>query len=882
VLNMRKISSRFLCLIVLVLLAGVSLGWAQKSNVLVITSNKHVLAPALSKHTSISAETERMGSLAVEPGKGLLTRFEDEEEMSAKDRDEEEDRVIDRGATLRYSPMAAPDSVRQESAASATLSTTPGENFIGVGNGANPCPNNFVSPDPNGAVGPTQFVQWVNFCFAVFNKSTGALEFGPAASNSLWSSLGGPCAANDNFDTSAQYDKLAGRWVMFMPVTVNPTTLCVAVSTTSDAVNTQWNLYSFLVPSREDPDYPKLGVWPDAYYVSYNQFGLNGFVGPAACALDRTDMLAGKTAAAMQCFTKVGAVYGDLLPSDVDGTTPPPVGTPNYFMNFDSNYQSLDLWQFSVNWTNPSLSTFTGPTNIPVAAFAGPCGDDPIINLQSAGGACIPQSGTSQMLNSYGDRLMYRLAYRNLGSSQVLLVNHAVNPGVSGVISGVRWYELQNTGSGFTLFQQGTYAPDTSSRWMGSIAMDKAGDIALGYSVSSSSMSPSIRYTGRVPTDPLGTMEGEYDILSSQGVTSASETGRPNWGDYSSMAIDPSDDCTFWFTAEYMPATGGHWTSRIASFSFPNCSGSQTPSFTVSATPSSQTVNPGGSTTYTVTATPVDGFSGSVGLTVSGCPSNTTCTFNPTSVTIPPAQNSTLSVHTTSTTPIGTYTLTITGTSGSTVENTSVTLVVASASSSWTLVNKASGGGPSATSLTVPATGSGNLIAFAVIFNGTTSVSSVSDNAGNTYVSAGARIFLSNFSMEIWYAKNSSSGATVITPKFAGATTFADMTEWEVSGLSTRDVAATSTGTVASNTPGAAVTTTGTGDFVVSVIFAGGASFSGITSGNAFTNDFLTGGNGWAHLTSNSTNPGSEQASWSCSKPAGKYLSSTVAFLPNP
>jgi hypothetical protein len=209
-------------------------------------------------------------------------------------------------------------------------------------------------------------------------------------------------------------------------------------------------------------------------------------------------------------------------------------------------------------------------------------------------------------------------------------------------------------------------------------------------------------------------------------------------------------------------------------------------------------------------------------------------------------------------------------------------LVVASASSGWTLVNKATGGGASATSLTVPSTGSGNLIAFAVIFNGTTSISSVSDNAGNTYTSAGARIFLTPFSMEIWYAKNSKSGATVITPKFAGATTFVDMSEWEVSGLSTRDTSAVSTGNVATNTLGAPVTTTATGDFVVSIIFAGGTSFTGITSGNAFTNDFLTGGNGWAHLTSNSTSPGVEQASWTTSNAVGKYLSSTVAFLAVP
>jgi hypothetical protein len=890
--SMKKMSLRFVGfsgLVVLMFLATASFSWAQdQSKAIVVKATKHVLAPSLAKLASASAKAERLSSSALEPQIDTATRFDRDDEMNPRREEglerDEEDAELDRGTQHWSSPMLAPDSVQQETV-SAELATTPGQNFLGVGEGFSACSNYFGSPDPNGAVGPTQFVQWVNFCFAVFNKTNGSLEYGPAASNSLWKSLGGVCAANDNYDQIAQYDKLAGRWVMLMPVTVEPTTLCVAVSSTSDFVNSTWNLYSFPVPSREDPDYPKLGVWPDAYYVTYNQFNSNGFVGPAACALDRNDMLTGGTAATMQCFTNTGTKYGALLPGDLDGTTAPPTGSPNYFVNFDQNYQSLDLWQFHVNWTTPSLSTFTGPTNIPVAAFSGPCGDIAIVNLQSAGGACIPQTGTTQMLNSYGDRVMYRLAYRNLGSYQSLLINHAINTESSSNNSGIRWYELQNTGSGFTLYQQGTYAPDSNFRWMGSLAMDKMGDIALGYSVSSSTMSPTIRYTGRVPTDPLGTMESEVDVLSAAGISPGSQTSRPNWGDYSSMAIDPSDDCTFWFTSQY-EATTGHaiWSTRVASFSFTNCTGTETPSFTVLASPSSQTVNPGGSTTYTVTATPVDGFSGAVGLTVSGCPSNTTCTFSPTSVTLPPAQNSTLTVKTTSTTPTGTYTLTITGTSGSTVQNTSVTLVVTLPTSGWTLVNKASNGGQHATSLTVPTTGTGHLIAFAVMFNGTTSVSSVSDNAGNTYVSAGARSSLSTASIEIWYAANSKAGATVITPTFAGSPTYVLMGEWEVSGLATSgpDAKNTSTGTVASNTPGPAVTTTATGDFVVSIIFAGTTSFSGISSGNDFTNDFTTGGNGWAHITSNASTPGTQQASWSTANPTGKYLASTVAFFAAP
>jgi hypothetical protein len=413
-----------------------------------------------------------------------------------------------------------------------------------------------------------------------------------------------------------------------------------------------------------------------------------------------------------------------------------------------------------------------------VAAFTEACGET-IVELNYTTGACVPQSGTSQELDSYGDRLMYRLAYRNFGGYASLLANQTVNTG-TGSQTGIRWYELRNSGSGFGVYQQGTYAPDSNYRWMGSIAMDKLGDVGLGYSVSGSGMSPSIRYTGRLPGDTLGQMETEVDVLSSAGVPTASQTNTFRWGDYSSMAIDSTDDCTFWYTTEYHPtSTSSHWGTRIASFSFPSCTGAPPPT--------------------------------------------------------------------------------------------------------WAVVGKASNSGTPLTSLTIPATRSGDLIAVALIFNGTTSVASISDNAGNTYVSAGARSTVVNFAVEIWYAVGSASGATVITPKFVGSPTHLEITEWEVSGLSTSvpDAANTSSGAVvSSNTAGAAVTTTQAGDFVVSVLYAGAVSFTGISSGNQFTNDFTTNGRGWAHITSTSAAAGTHQASWVTSNtPAGKYCSSAAAFL---
>ena len=279
----------------------------------------------------------------------------------------------------------------------------------------------------------------------VFNKSNGSVAYGPADGNTLWQALGAPCSSSTNLDEVAQFDKLANRWVMMMPVFASPVYLCIAVSTTSDAINGSWNVYAFELPvnklcdCRMMPDYPKLAVWPDGYYISYDQGWNLNYEGPNACVVDRNSMLSGD-AATMQCFANTGGSYGVLLPADVDGTTPPPSGSPEYFLNFDSNDQSLDLWQFHVNWATPADSTFTGPTNIPVAAFTEPCGET-IVELNYTTGACVPQSGTSQELDSYGDRLMYRLAYRNFGGYASLLANQTVNTG-TGSQTGIRWYEL--------------------------------------------------------------------------------------------------------------------------------------------------------------------------------------------------------------------------------------------------------------------------------------------------------------------------------------------------------------------------------------------------------------------------------------------------------
>src|SRR6267378_4072366 len=540
-----------------------------------------------------------------------------------------------------------PDAVLQTSTL-ANISTTAGVNFEGV------AANGSAPPDTNGSAGTTQFVEWVNTEFAVYDK-TGKLLLGPVAGNTLWSGFGGPCQTNNDGDIIVLFDKLNNRWVMSqLSITGGPPYYqCVAVSTTSDATGS-FARYAFAQPGFND--YPKLGVWPGAYYVSYNLFNNTGttFLGPRICAMDATAMRAG-SAATQQCF-QLANTHG-LLPSDVDGTTPPPAGEPAFFLGFNvNNLGSLDLWKLHVDFTTPANSTLTGPANLAVAPFNEACG----------GGTCVPQSGTSQQLDSLGDRVMYRLAYRNFGSHESLVVNHSIT---AGSVVGVRWYEIQSPAANPVVFQSGTFAPDSSYRWMGSIAMDKAGNIALGYSVSSSSLHPAIRYTGRVPGDPLGTMETETSIIEGPG----SQTNfLHRWGDYSSMSVDPVDDCTFWYSSEYLPSDGSfNWRTRIASFKFPGCGG---PDFSTSASPSSQTVVAGSSTPYTVNVGALNGFSGMVNLTASGLPSGANASFNPASVT--GSGSSTMTVTTSTSTPAGTYTITITGTSGSVTHSTTVSLTV--------------------------------------------------------------------------------------------------------------------------------------------------------------------------------------------------------------
>jgi hypothetical protein len=446
-----------------------------------------------------------------------------------------------------------PDLVHQPSAVR-PLAATLGLNFDGMG-----VPGYAVTgapPDTNGSAGATQYVQWVNTAFSVYNKASAALLYGPADGSTLWQGFGGPCETENSGDPIALYDKAAQRWVLSQfAVESQPYSQCVAVSTTSDAMGTYRRFaYNF---GNGFNDYPKLGVWPDAYYVTFNMFtGGQTFAGAKVCAFDRNQMVGSGTPGPIQCF-QLDTRYGGLLPADLDGRTPPPAGAPNYVVAFDdASLSNLNLWKFHVDWANPTASTLIGPSQIPVAPFSEACG----------GATCVAQPDP-QKLDSLADRLMYRLAYRNFGTSDSLLVNHAVD--VNGH-AGVRWYEVKNPGSSPTVYQQGTYSPDSSHRWMGSVAMDQRGNILLGYSTSSGSVFPAIRYTGRLASDPLGALQAEATLTQGSG---AQNGGLSRWGDYSAMALDPADDCTFWYTTEYLKSSGSfNWSTRVGTFRFPSCS----------------------------------------------------------------------------------------------------------------------------------------------------------------------------------------------------------------------------------------------------------------------------------------------------------------------
>jgi hypothetical protein len=461
------------------------------------------------------------------------------------------------------SPALQGDPVRQTRLAAANM-PAPLVSFDGLGLTSIPA----WPPDPNGDVGPHHYVQAVNVAVGIYSKTGTLLKSIPFTG--LFQGTGTLCDNSNQGDPIVVYDQLADRWLIsdFAFSSANgPFFECIAVSKTGDPVAGGWWLYPVLADNVYLNDYPKLGLWPDGYYLSANMFDLstNQQVSARLWSLDRKAMLNGMPLKPVFFNLPCGTIcYSSLLPANLRGALPP-AGSPELFASIDSP-NLFHLWKFHVDWVDPTKSTLTGPTDLTVANFSMPC--NAAANL-----SCVPQLNTTEMVDGLGDRLMMQLQYRNIGGTESLWVNHTVaTSSMLNVPTGVRWYEIRDPNGSPVIYQQGTFQPDSNYRWMGSLAVDRLGNMAVGYSVSSALLYPAIRYAGRMAGDPLNTLTlGETSLINGTGSQSG---GFSRWGDYSAMTIDPVDDCTFWYTNEYYAVTGNMWRTRIGSFTFPGCSAS--------------------------------------------------------------------------------------------------------------------------------------------------------------------------------------------------------------------------------------------------------------------------------------------------------------------
>lgn len=450
-----------------------------------------------------------------------------------------------------------------------------------------------MPPDTVGDVGPNHYVQMVNSAWNVYNKATGAtlLPGGPRSLASIWASIPGACATSNDGDPIVLYDPLADRWMLsqFCLITNPRPHQLIAISTSADPTGSYY-LYDFVMPNDKINDYPHFGVWPDAYYMSDNQFdfGFTTFLGAGIFAFDRAKMLLGDPTASYVYFdvAPIDPFAGGMLPTDLDGNIPPPAGLPNLFIEFRADefgdpLDALRIYEVVPNFVTPASSTLTIRPDVAVAAFDArqPTGRDDVEQPAPA--------GTTAYLDSIADRLMHRLAYRNLGSYASPVNSWVMNwsTNVSGVNptgfatfqAGIRWTELRRSGAGvYSINNQGTYAPGAGDGvngrniWMGSIAQDFQGNMALGFSASSLTLVPSILWAGRLAGDPAGTMgQGEATMFAGVGIQTDTNS---RWGDYSAMSVDPVDDCTFWYTQQYNANNGSFdWTTRVGNFKFAGC-----------------------------------------------------------------------------------------------------------------------------------------------------------------------------------------------------------------------------------------------------------------------------------------------------------------------
>ena len=500
---------------------------------------------------------------------------------------------------------------------------------LGVGFTGPHGPSTGRNPSDNSlAVGPDHIVQIVNSRMAIFTKkgakydTTGRVLYGAVPTNTLFKGFGGECEARNNGDVVVRYDQLADRWLVVMPIfrrsperpdqpepwkagstaylsppgiagqpgraaalfvpppappeptppaaaapaappvpqEKGPYSMCYAVSASPDPLGAYYR-YEFLRPLF--PDYPRPAIWPDGYYVPTSTG--DDVIQKHACVADRARMLKGEPATE-QCLVIDGVNF--LNNADLDGRKLPPSGAPNIMMatggtqlqkDFDDD--GIYVWQFHVDWAQPANTKVIGPEKIVVAPYHYLC-DGQLTN-------CVPQPGTDRRLDAQGDKIMARLVYRNVGGRESIVGVHSVNTETGG--GGVRWYEF-TVGKDRTvrLHQQGTFTPDGFYRWMGSPAIDRFGNIGIGYSFGGTPHFAGQRFAARLAGDPPGVLTLRETVLVEG---EAAQTSTMRWEDYSQTAIDPTDDCTIWYVGDYYKKDATNYSTRIGAFRLPGCGG---------------------------------------------------------------------------------------------------------------------------------------------------------------------------------------------------------------------------------------------------------------------------------------------------------------------
>lgn len=414
------------------------------------------------------------------------------------------------------------------------------------------------------AVGPNHIVQIVNSRMAVFDKQ-GKVLYGAAATNTIFKGFGGTCEARNNGDAVVRYDQLAGRWLYVMPIfsriqdrPEEPFSMCYAVSTGADPMGPY---YRYEFRRKLFPDYPRPAVWPDGYY-NPSSTG-DTVIQKHACVADRAKMLKG-AAATEQCVIIDNVNF--LNNSDIDGKGVPPAGAPNIMMAAGGTQlhdvfedDGIYVWKFHVDWANPKNTKVSDAVKVPVAPYHYLC------NGQLSN--CVPQPDTTRRLDAQGDKIMQRLVYRNIGGRESIVAVHSINSSTGG--GGVRWYEFRlDEKREPRLFQQGTYAPDGLFRWMGSPGMDRQGGIGIGYSFGGGANFAGQRFAARTADDPPGVLALHETVLAEG---EAPQTSGNRWEDYTTTAMDPSDDCTFWYVGDYVKKGAASYSTRIGSFRLPGC-----------------------------------------------------------------------------------------------------------------------------------------------------------------------------------------------------------------------------------------------------------------------------------------------------------------------